>query len=250
MFYTGLTSVTFRKLNVSSIIQLAAEAGLDGIEWGGDIHVPSTDITQAARIAEETNSAGLRVLAYGSYFFLSDSENIQESFQPVLETAMALGTKLIRIWCGNRSPEDADHTYWEKMIENGRTVGNLCADKGVRVAFEYHRNSLTENSKSACRILQGIHHPSVCTGWQPNPDLSCSDNAKELKEIRSWLANIHVFHWQSGNRLFLQEGIADWQVYLDAIKDEDHALILEFVKDDQIEVFRQDAEALKNLIKR
>ena len=38
--YTGLVSITFRRLNPLEIVSLVAENGLTAIEWGGDIHVP------------------------------------------------------------------------------------------------------------------------------------------------------------------------------------------------------------------
>jgi sugar phosphate isomerase/epimerase len=40
MIHTALASVTFRHLTFEEIIELVRKAGLDGIEWGGDIHVP------------------------------------------------------------------------------------------------------------------------------------------------------------------------------------------------------------------
>ena len=49
---TGLLSVTFRHLPFERIIELAAEAGLDGIEWGGDVHVPPGDLKQAEKNRE------------------------------------------------------------------------------------------------------------------------------------------------------------------------------------------------------
>ena len=36
----GLCSITFRDLAVDDVVALAAEAGLAGIEWGADRHVP------------------------------------------------------------------------------------------------------------------------------------------------------------------------------------------------------------------
>mgnify|MGYP000874271425 FL=1 len=247
MFSTGVTSVTFRKLDVSAVIQLAVEAELDGIEWGGDIHVPPTDIENAEKTGAATRKADLKVLSYGSYYTLSDSVNPREDFMPILETAAALGAPLIRVWCGNRSPDKADHTYYDKVIENGKIMGDMCAKKGIKTAFEYHRNSLTQDSESACRVLKGIDHPFVCTGWQPNPQISHADNLGELQQIKPWLANVHVFHWEANERFLLKEGFDAWSAYLNIIKDGNHAIILEFVKNDSIEAFIQDAETLIEL---
>ncbi|NDC87712.1 MAG: sugar phosphate isomerase/epimerase, partial [Bacteroidetes bacterium] len=47
---TALLSITFRSLQAERIIALAAQAGLDGIEWGGDVHVPPTNLAHAQRI--------------------------------------------------------------------------------------------------------------------------------------------------------------------------------------------------------
>jgi 3-dehydroshikimate dehydratase len=51
MLIPGLVSVTFRKLSPQEIIALTAEAQLQVIEWGGDIHVPHGDIQQAENVA-------------------------------------------------------------------------------------------------------------------------------------------------------------------------------------------------------
>jgi hypothetical protein len=83
---TGLASVTFRSLSTGRIIGLAKNANLDGIEWGGDIHVPPGDIALAVKIRVETLKAGLKVLSYGSYYKTLTGG----VFTPVLETAVAL----------------------------------------------------------------------------------------------------------------------------------------------------------------
>lgn len=40
MFAAGLVSVSFREERPESILREASAAGLSGIEWGGDVHVP------------------------------------------------------------------------------------------------------------------------------------------------------------------------------------------------------------------
>ena len=41
MIRGGLVSITFRKLSPRAIIDLVTRANLIGIEWGGDVHVPT-----------------------------------------------------------------------------------------------------------------------------------------------------------------------------------------------------------------
>jgi 3-dehydroshikimate dehydratase len=61
MIRTGLLSVTFRQLVVEDIIPLVVQAGLDGIEWGGDIHVPHGEVKRAEVVGRLTRDAGLQV---------------------------------------------------------------------------------------------------------------------------------------------------------------------------------------------
>jgi hypothetical protein len=51
--------VTFRSLEPAEIVKLADRAGLDGIEWGGDVHVPHGDVTKASEVYKMTSSMGL-----------------------------------------------------------------------------------------------------------------------------------------------------------------------------------------------
>jgi len=46
----GLCRVTFRKSDPLSILKICKKSGIEGIEWGGDIHSPIGDITQAKYI--------------------------------------------------------------------------------------------------------------------------------------------------------------------------------------------------------
>ena len=65
---TGLLSVTFRSLPFERIIDLTVQAGLDGIEWGGDVHVPPGELKLAERIGQAARGAGLVNFSYGSYW--------------------------------------------------------------------------------------------------------------------------------------------------------------------------------------
>ena len=68
MIYSGLVSVTFRALSPAEIVELVARAGLEGIEWGGDVHAPHGDVARARDVYRRTVDAGLAIPSYGSYY--------------------------------------------------------------------------------------------------------------------------------------------------------------------------------------
>lgn len=107
MAVAGLTSVTFRELSAAEVLCLAKEAGLAGLEWGGDIHLPPERPELAEELARRTAQAGLRSLSYGSYHRLCQGMD----FQPVLKAAARLGAPNIRIWAGDRSPAQAQNLF-------------------------------------------------------------------------------------------------------------------------------------------
>lgn len=241
---TGLTSVTFRQKTVEEIISLAKDAGLTGIEWGGDIHVPAGDIDTAAETARKTQEAGLEVLSYGSYYRGVEGED----FAPVLESAKALGAPVIRIWAGRKTFEESSEEEMKVLAERIREAAEMAQEEGMDLAFEYHRGTATQTVTGALELLKAVRCCNVSCYWQPNPDISKEEQLAEIDALLPFLANIHVFAWTGENvRHPLAEGEADWMEALSHIREggKNHALILEFVKDDSPEQFQTDAAVLK-----
>ena len=48
----GLVSISFRSKSVEEIALAARDAGLEAIEWGGDVHTPHGDIAAAHNARE------------------------------------------------------------------------------------------------------------------------------------------------------------------------------------------------------
>ena len=249
---TGLTSITFRQLTVEQIVELVQQSGLDGIEWGGDVHVKPGEEALAREVGDRTRQAGLQVLSYGSYLHVDGPEHIAEDFKPVLQSALALSAPVIRVWPGGREPDRADEAYYDRNAEALRIIGEMAGQHGLTVATEYHRGTLTQNAESAQKLMQRINSPYVKTYWQPNPDITAADNCREAAAMRPYLATVHVFCWTKGNeRHPLAQGDADWRAYLQALEldpQRQHAII-EFVKDDSPARFLEDAETLRRWTK-
>lgn len=242
MLTSGLVSITFRQLAPREIVQLAVEAGLRGIEWGGDVHVPHGDIQAARTVRQISADAGLQVIAYGSYFRFQPDQ----AFEPVLETAVALGAPLIRIWAGNQPSATASAAARAMIVAESRRIAQLARQTGVSLAYEFHADTLTDTTESALDLLQaaaGMH-----TLWQPPHQIGIEAQLGSLRAILPWLANVHAFTWRGAahQRLALADGAALWQPALEIIagSGRDHAVLLEFVAGDDPRNILRDAAAL------
>ena len=132
MIRSALVSITFRKLSPAEIIGLVKQAGLDGIEWGGDVHVPHGDVARAGEVRRMTEDAGLQVSAYGSYYRVGHEEPCP--FEQIVETAVALGAPDIRVWAGKQGSEASDAAYRNLVVDTSRRIADLgayIASKGL-----------------------------------------------------------------------------------------------------------------------
>jgi len=247
MFQTGLVSITFRQLPPARIVELVAQAQLQAIEWGGDVHVPHGDLQAARDVQTLTRNAGLVVAAYGSYYRAGHSENEGDAFQAVLDTALALGAPVIRVWAGKMDSDKADSAYRHLVTQDLQRICELAARAGVTVATEFHRGTLTDTAASARQLLLETEHPNVKTLWQPRVSAPIPEAMADLERLLPWLAHLHVFHWRGSQRRPLAQGQEAWSFYLSMASDINlrRPALIEFVQNDEPEQFLQDAQTLR-----
>lgn len=252
MITSGLVSITFRKLAPFEIVKLVLKAGLEAIEWGGDVHVPHGNLEKARDVRKLTADADLSVAAYGSYYRVGVSEAEGLSFEKVLETAATLEAPTIRVWAGNQGSQDTRPELRQTIIEESRRIAEIAAGEGISVSFEYHKNTLTDTNASAQQLLGEIRHRNVRTYWQPPIGASIEYCLEGLRGVLPYLTNIHVFHWLAKNGEIEQRPLAEaaqpWKRYLDVIdhSGREHYSMIEFIMGDSPNQLFMDAAALKS----
>jgi len=252
---SGLVSVTFRQLTPEDIVALVQRAGLDGLEWGGDIHVPHGDLARARAVGALTREAGLAVFAYGSYYRVGYSAAAGLAWESVLETALALGAPLIRVWAGDRvESRTAEAAVWERVVEDGQRIAALAETAGITIAFEHHGGTLADTPTSALELLHRIGAPNLRSYWQPLFGMTPTEHTASLNLLLPVLAHLHVYQWQLVNgelvRFPLEDGAATWRSWLSQLAQQprDVAAMLEFVRNDTPEQFLADAAVLRSLL--
>lgn len=238
----GLCSVTLRAHSVDEVVSFASRAGLAGIEWGSDVHVP--DAAAAAHAKKACADAGLRIFSLGSYYRAGTFGD----FEPTLARAAGLGAPRVRIWAGSLEPHEADAGTWDAVVEDTRRIAALAAGQGVDLAFEFHNRSLTATVDGTLELLDRVARPNVGTYWQPAVGVSDAEALDALRGLFDQLMGIHCFSWwPQAERLPLEARAELWRgafgIAREAGRDLD--VMLEFVADDSPENLLSDAAALR-----
>lgn len=248
----GLCSVTLRALPPDRIIELAAECGLKGIEWGADVHVRPHDRATARTVAVQCGNAGLAVMSYGSYVE-AGSHITGQNFADVLEAAQALGAPNIRVWAGRRGVSSAEASLEDRNIAAHalHEMAAKAASLRISLSLEFHPHTLNDDASASHALLTAARHPNLYTYWQPRPGITLDEAATELEAIAPHLTHLHVFSWTaSGERRPLAEGADFWQPLLRRVKSMStphggpRYALLEFVRGDAPDALRHDAATL------
>lgn len=246
----GLCSVTFRDRGADEVIALAADAGLAGIEWGGDVHLPPGDASAATALARRCADAGLACPSYGSYFFAGFNDT--DDLQPVIDTTRALGASTIRIWTAFGVTADAPEADRVRVADAVADAVARVAAHGLRVGLEFHPGTLTHTAASAAWLVGRAMHENLFTYWQPEAGATDAHSLAEFRIVQPDVAHLHVFSWDPDDehRRPLAHLETMWTRVLAEARapgrwNEERYAFLEFVAGDDPAQFRADAATMR-----
>lgn len=250
MIIPGVVSATFREKSAESIIRLCVEAKLKAVEWSENAHVMPGDPEGAKVLYEKTREAGIMVAAYGSYYKFGQNEDVEKTFEASLVSAEVLHAPLIRVWAGTERSEIVPDYKRKELAREAQIICTMAQEKGIKVALEWHRNTLTDTNESAVKFLQEVNHENLFCLWQPTLTLSMEERMEGLDLLGDRLLNLHIYYWPAdGVRKPLEEGTHIWRQYLEHVdKKKDRFGLLEFVMGNTKEQFLEDARTLNELL--
>ena len=228
-FNLGLCSVSFRENTPSQIIEEMKKTPLTHIEWGSDVHLP---------VGRIIDTGTIKVSSYGTYFRLGESSLSELS--EYISTAKAVGTNVLRLWCGGKN--SADYSDKKALFDECRRASELAEKENVILCMECHSGTFTDTPESSLELMREVSSDNFRMYWQPNQYKTFEQNLRSAVMLSPYVENLHVFNWEGDRRLPLIKALDIWKRYLECF--EKGTLLLEFMPCGALSELEGEAEAL------
>ncbi|MBQ2889041.1 MAG: sugar phosphate isomerase/epimerase [Clostridia bacterium] len=242
----GMTSLTFRNEDIETVFNYAHKAGIEGIEWGvSDKHIVAGDEKRTQLVKKLSKKYKIDIFSLGSYCRMTDFEECVQT----LETAKMLGAPIIRVWAGGKSSCDCDKEYYNLIVDNTKKMAQLAIEFSIKLCFEYHPNTLTDNPDEAVKLVQEINEKNVGLYWQPQGYLSYEENLAAFKKVKPYVfKNIHLNNYSAEKGYcYLSDIYENLNGYFENEKDSDYNFLVEFVKDASLNSLISDVNTVKRI---
>jgi 3-dehydroshikimate dehydratase len=249
MLNGGICSVSYRNSSPDDIIAATVKAGLAGIEWSADTHVPHGNREKAEAVMLATLKARLTVSAYGSFFRLGTDGDA--SFAEVLASARSLQAPLIRIW----APAAQDSVSTTTLAETGRRLADKSGHYGITLCVEAHERTTLHNYEALGAYIHQVNHPFFRACWSPLPGIGEDEILRQSAPLYPYTALVHVRSWAAGyQRRSLGENTDALGTILSGIRSArsgselDVWTLIEYLEDETPAVLSREAAILNTLI--
>lgn len=256
----ALCSIAFRERLLEYSLDIACEAGIDGVEiWGREPHISEEyDANRVAATRKMVEDRGLDVAVFGSYLRLGAVNTESMPLRDVLQIATGLDVPLVRVWASDVGSDEADDGVWKNTVEECREAACSAQKMGLGLAVEMHTNTLADTASAARRLVEDVARDNFGLNYQPLPSLE-ADAVTRLKEVLPYVCHCHAQNYAALNgdpgkieRASLSEGVIDYVPLVDLLREDgyDGYMAVEFspsnVEDKRAAVLR-DCIYLQNI---
>ena len=190
---TALCTIAFRERLLEYSLDIASEAGLDGVEiWGREPHISEEyDGNRVAAARKMVEERGLKVAVFGSYLRFGSVETKSMPLRDTLQIAAGLDAPIIRVWASDVGSEEADEEIWHDTVIQCREAAHAARKMGIQMAVEMHTNTLADTAESARRLVEKVDCDSFGLNYQALPSLD-DDAMARLEKVLPWVIHLHA----------------------------------------------------------
>ncbi len=243
-FKTGVASVTFRNKTLAEVVEIAKNAGVDYIEWGGDVHVKSVDDAKKARALCEEN--GIKICSYGSYYRVGSRD--ADEWKSVCEIASEMGASTVRVWLGNKDSEKTSDEEYNILFDDLKSMCAVAGEYGIVVSPECHDNTFNNNTDAFLKLKNELCADNFKTYFQSRY-FRFEYDIDRIERTFDYIENVHISYRDLAKE---QRFRKKDRAYLDKLlkklseKNFGGVVLVEFTKGSKEKNFFKDIKRLKN----
>lgn len=188
----GFCSISALDRSLADAAAVAAGAGLAGLEVSA--HAPHLDpdagVDAACAAGNAVRTAGIEVIAYGSYLGRFGRTTAAHARQDAA-IAEALGTSLFRVWAEplDEAPNDRAPT-----VALMQAACDAARPAGITVVVERHIGSFADTPERIVQLLDAIDRPNVALNYQVLDFLPASSVAEQADDAAALVRYARYFH--------------------------------------------------------
>lgn len=183
----GVASVTFRNKTISQVVEIAKNAGVEFIEWGGDVHVKTLDdAILAKKLCDENN---IKISSYGSYYRTGCSD--KEDWIEICRIASEMGASSVRIWLGKKDSEKFTEDEYDELVKELKFICCKAKEYNLLVCPECHDNTFNNNTESIIRLKNDLNCDNFKTYFQSRY-FRFSYDMDRIERTFDFIENFHV----------------------------------------------------------
>ncbi len=210
----GFTTTSFRQIkSLEKIVEIAVNAKIDCIEWGGDIHI--RDVETAKRAKELCDKAKIRINSYGSYYRVGSKDT--EEWKKICEISSAMGARSVRVWLGTADSEKTDDATYQNLVEDAKYMCAVAAEYGLIVCPECHDYTYNNNTDAFLKIQKDIDCENFRTYFQSRYRRKEYD-LDRIERTMPYIETVHISYSEQSREQFPKFDPTYIDVLLDKLK--------------------------------
>lgn len=159
----GFTSTSFRQIrDKEKIVRIAKEAGVDCIEWGGDVHVK--DVSDAKNAKELCDAYDIGISSFGSYYRIGAGNT--EEWKNICEISAALDCSSVRVWLGTKGSRKTSEAEYETLVKDACAICETAKKYDLKVCPECHDGTFNDDTDAFLKIRKDVGEDNFKTYFQ------------------------------------------------------------------------------------